>query len=215
MKKLAFLFTLFSAALCAQTQNNADDYFAGTASKPKLLSAERVSASITAGAGISFLNTGKTSTYTTFIAPKVAYQLTNKFSLTLGMMHYSSTGNAFYPNGSEGCFGPTKRNITGNLVMVGGDYLLTKKLTISGVVMTDVNSFNKQNNFKAASLGLDYKLSNHSSIGIRATVSQGNQDYLFNPSRGTYDYNPMHNTFNGMFGSFGQWGTDALNGSMR
>jgi len=59
--------------------------------------------------------------------------------------------------------------------------------------MTDVNSLNSNNpnnNFKAASFGLDYKVSEHSSIGFRATVSEGQRNYYNNASP-VGGFNPM------------------------
>ncbi|MBA3972314.1 MAG: hypothetical protein H0X46_09265 [Bacteroidetes bacterium] len=192
MKKLITLssFCLFCAALCAQTNN--EDYYSG--SKAKLLSKDRVSASISAGAGVSFLNSSKNPAYTSFIAPNIGYQLTEKFKLNIGLMHYTITGSSFRPLGQSDNFSNSSRKaISGNLIFTEGQYQLNKRTVLSGAVMVDANNYtNKNSNFKAASFGIDYKVSKHSSIGFKAIVSQGSPEYNFNPKTGRYNYNPMN-----------------------
>ena len=210
----AFACIAVTAAGFAQTAT--DDYY-GAPSKPKLLSKDRVSASIMAGTSVSFLSGSKTTAFTTFVAPKVNYQLTEKFRLNIGFMHYTATPNtAFFLNSNEAIVNRSNQNMSGNLIMVGGDYKLNKKVMLSGAVMMDANGIgNKQNNYKAASLGLDYKVSEHSTISVRTTVSQGSSDYFYSPQRGAFQYNPFNGTPAGAVSGFGEWTTDALNGSIR
>src|SRR3989344_4740266 len=146
MKKLiTFTLFLFGAGLI-QAQSTTDDYF--TPSKPKLLSADRVSASISAGAGVSFLGSSKNTAFTTFIAPKIGYQISNRFKLNVGLMHYSITGNTFMPartnefvhsgrpiNQNEALFNPNNKTRNGNLLFVEGQYQLNKRVAVSGAVM--------------------------------------------------------------------------------
>jgi hypothetical protein len=204
MKKLItpILFLFCVSATVAQTATT-DDYYNSSngSSKLKLLSPDRVSASMSAGAGVSFLNSSKSTAYTTFIAPKIGYQLTPKFKLNIGLMHYTMTGNTFMMmNRNEALYNPNNAAVSGNLLFVEGQYQLSKRLIMSGAVMYDANGFNanKQDNYKAASLGLDYKVSEHSSIGFRATISQGNGNYYSNPVN---PYAPS---------SFGHFGNDAM-----
>lgn len=184
MKKCLSFLLFASIGATALAQTATDDYFESPA-KPKLSAADRVSASIEAGTGVSFLDS-KMAGVATYVAPKINYQLTDRFRLNIGFMHYTCTPNtAFIMNRNEAIFNPSRQNTSGNLIMVGGDYALNKKLTLSGAVMTDVNSLNSNtpnNNFKAASLGLDYKVSEHSSIGFRATISEGQRSYYNNTS---------------------------------
>lgn len=189
MKKLitSILFLYCSSVIVSQTAT--DDYYS---SKPKIDSADKVSTSITMGAGLSFLNSSKSSLYTSFIAPKIGYQITPKFKLNLGFMHYSASGNTFMQlNPNESILNASNNTVSGNLIFVGGDYQLNPRLIMSGAVMMDVNNqSSKQNNFKAATVGLEYKVSEHSSIGFKASVSQGSGDYYLNSRTGKYDYNP-------------------------
>lgn len=210
MKKL-ITFTLFLfGATFIYAQSTTDDYF--NPSKPKLLSKDRVSASISAGAGVSFLGSSKNTAFTTFIAPKIGYQISNRFKLNVGLMHYSITGNTFMPiNQNEALFNSNSKSRTGNLLFVEGQYQLNKRVAVSGAVMYDANNIaNRQNNFKAISVGMDYKVSKNSTLSFRTVVSQGNSPYLNGGFGG--QTNPM------MFDSFGGIGnefTNRLNSSIR
>lgn len=220
MKKLItpFLVLLFMSSIVAQTTTN--DYY-GSNIKPKLLSKDRVSVSLTAGTSVRFMSNSSSAGFTTFIAPKVNYQLTDKFRLNFGLIHYSTSPNtAILLNRNEGILNQSNKNISGNLVFVGGEYLLNKNVLISGAMMMDANSFsNKQNNFKAASLAIDYKVSEHTTIGIRASIEKGNQDYFYNPCRNSFDYHPTHDKYNGLFSGLatglGEWGVGELNGLVK
>ena len=214
MKKLItpVLFLFFASVIVAQT--TADDYYSG--SKPKLSAKDRVSTSISMGAGFSFLNSTHSTAYTTFVASKIGYQLTPKFKLNLGLMHYTATGNLFMPlNQNEAIVNTSNRTVSGNLFFVEGQYQLNKQLIMSGAVMVDANGLNnsKLNNYKAASLGLEYKVTEHSSIGLKASLSQGNSngDYLFNPRTNQFDYRPHETPMQDIMFGFGQWGVDQLN----
>lgn len=190
-------------------QTISDDYY--NPSKPKLVSKDRVSASISMGAGVSFLNSTKNTSYTTFIAPKIGYQLSSKFKLNIGLMHYTAAGNTFMNQNEAGNTG--NKTFSGNLLFVEGQYKLNKRTIMSGAVMYDANGFNasKQNNYKAVSFGLDYKLSEHNSIGFRAILSQGSGNYMLNPKTNTFDYYQSSNPMQTMMSGFGQWGTEQLN----
>ena len=208
-KLITFTLFLFGASfLGAQTLT--DDYF--NPSKPKLLSKDRVSASISAGAGVSFLGSSKNTAFTTFIAPKIGYQMTEKFKLNVGLMHYSITGNTFMPlNQNEALYNPNNQKRTGNLLFVEGQYQLNKRVSVSGAVMYDANNItNKQNNFKAISVGMDYKVSKHSTLSFRTQISQGNSSFLNNGFGGQTNLMMFDN-----FGTLGNDFTNRLNSSIR
>ena len=196
-----------SSVIFGQTTTE-DDYF----SKPKTRAADKISTSLIAGTGVSFLNSSKSPVYTTYISPKIAYQISPKFNLDMGLMHYSASENSFIQlNKNEFILNTSNRTVTGNLVFVGGDYQLNPRLVMTGAVMMDARDLsNRQNNYKAASLGLDYKISEHSSIGISASISTGNGDYYINSRTGKYGYNPnIPNTVESLFLSpMTQWGME-------
>ncbi len=209
MKKLitSILFLYYISVLAAQT--NTDDYYYA---KPKVLPADKISVSINAGAGFSFLNSSKNSIYTSYFAPKIGYQITPKFKLDVGLIHYTASGNTFMPlNPNESILNTSSKPISGNLISAGGSYQLNPRLVMSGAVIMDANNFNtKQNNFKAASFGLDYKVSEHSSIGFKAIISQRSGDYHINSRTGNYDYNTNGINSTGLFllSPETQWGVE-------
>ena len=213
MRKL-ITFSLFLAStsfLGAQTTT--DDYY--KPAKPKFLSKDKVSGSISVGTGLSVSN-NQTTALTTYIAPKIGYQVSERFKLNVGLMHYSVAGNTFMPvNQNEAFINSSNKTQTGNLLFVEGQYQLNKRVVVSGAVMYDANNIsNNKNNYKAVELGLDYKVSKHSSIGVKAVISQGDSPY-YNSHNGMYNFggqNPM------MFDSFGGLGNDLthrLNSSIR
>lgn len=198
MKKLItpVLFLFYSSLIIAQSAD--DDYYKSTS--PNFLSKDKVSSSISFGTGVSFLNASKSTAFTTYIAPKIGYQITQKFKLNIGLMHYTASGNTFMPLGpNESILNNSSKAITGNFLFVEGQYQLNPKLTMSGAVMFDGNNLNTSpNNFKAVSLGLDYKVSEHASIGIKATVSHRYSGYNVNPGIGNNGYYPNGiNSFGG------------------
>jgi len=202
------LFFLLCLGSFAQTT---EDYYPA---KRKATVKDRISGSVMAGTSLSFQSDSKNAAVATFIAPKINYSLSKKFSLTAGFMHYSF-GPGF--GRSESYTASGKRNLSGNLVFAGGEYRLNKKVSLSGALMVDASGMSdRRNMYKAASFGMDYKMTEHSSIGFRATVSQGNMDYNFNPNRGSYEYRPFNNnSFGNIFTGLGEWGTDELNRAIR
>lgn len=201
MKKFILSILSLAFATIVSAQNDSIEYY--TPSKAKLTAIDRVSASISMGTGISFLNTTKNTAYTTFIAPKIGYQLTPKFKLNIGLMHYSITGNTFTMlNQNETLFNSGKKTVSGNLLFVEGQYKLNKKMILSGAVMYDANGFNtnKKDNYKAASIGLEYKTSEHTSLKFETTISAGQGNYYNNQ-------NPYST------GGFNTFGSDFSNGN--
>jgi hypothetical protein len=209
MKKLItpLLFLLFSLSSFAQTATN--DYYNP---KPKLASKDRVSVSITAGTGFSVGKSPNNSFYSSYVAPKIGYQLTPKFKLNVGLMHYALSGNTFMQvNPNESFLNATNRFVSGNLIFVEGQYQLSPRLIVSGAVMHSVNNANvfntQQTNFNATSLGFQYKVSDKASIGIRTTFSQGNPNYNnnMNPTMpGSTGFSGGLSPI-GMFPAFGQY----------
>ncbi len=218
MKKLITSVCFLFLAVLAVAQTTSDDYY--SPSSPKLFSREKVVTSLSMGTSVSFLNSSGGTGVTTFIAPKIGYQLTKKFQLNVGFMHYTLAGNTFMPlNNQEALYNRGNRSVSGNMVFAEGIYQLNKRVSLNGAVMMDAGSLNnKQNNYKALSLGMDYKVGEHSYIGIKATVAQGNnENYFFNPKNNSFEYNPngFSNPFSGLVSGFGQNMATSLNSITR
>ncbi|MCX6296873.1 MAG: hypothetical protein NTX97_12585 [Bacteroidetes bacterium] len=213
MKKLITFILISFCGSFILAQNSSNDYY--NYPNSRLLSKERVSASFSAGAGVCFIGSSKNTAFTSFIAPKIGYQLNNKFKLNVGLMHYSITGNTFIPiNKNEAFTNSGNRTRLGNLLFVEGQYDLNKRVSLTGSVMYDANNFsNKQSNYKAVALGLDYKVSKHSSIGFQAIFSQGESPY-YNSHNGSYNFGGQSPIFNS-FGGLGQDLTQRLNSAIR
>ena len=182
MKKLliSILSLIFASVVLAQTDSL--DYYSPLKSRQS--EKEKVTVSMSMGASVSFLNQTKSAAYTTYVAPKIGYQVTPKLKLNFGLMHYSVTGNTFMPlSQNEALFNTSNNTVTGNLLFVEGEYKLNKNLIMSGAIMNDANGFNtnKKDNYKAASLGLEYKTSEHTSIKFQTTISSGQGNYYNNP----------------------------------
>ncbi len=218
MKKLITSLSFLFCVSIVVSQTITDDYY--TPAKKKSFSADRVVTSLSMGTSMSFLNSSKNPSVCTFIAPKIGYQFNNKFQLNIGLLHYNLAGNTFMPlNSGEALYNGKRQNVSGNLIFVEGQYQLNKRWMMSGAVMADANSLNnKQNNYKAISLGMNYKVAEHSYIGISATVESGQGNY-FNPNDKTNPYyygtgnNDMFRSIN--VGGVGQLGAQVLNGIVR
>jgi hypothetical protein len=165
----------------------------------------KVSVNMMMGAGVSFLNSSKSTAFTTYVAPEIGYQYTPKLKMNFGLMHYSVSGNTFMPlNQNEALYNASTKMVTGNLLFVEGEYKLNNRLVVSGAVMNDANGFNNINNsYKAASLGLEYKTSEHTAIRFQTTISSGQGNYYNNPnafySNGINSFGTGFSTENSLF----------------
>lgn len=214
MKKIIVSSLFMTFCLFAIAQNANDDYYNFSA-KPKLLSKDRISASLMAGTSV-FFTSDKTSSFSTFIAPKINYQISEKFRLNIGLIHSTSYPNFLLQTNDENLGTSNKKNYSSDLLFAGGEYQLNNKVTLSGAILTNTSSFNnKQSNYKAAAIGLDYKVSEHSSIGIRAGISHGDPNRMYDPKRNSFDCYPNSDPSNGIFTNQNQWGLESLNSTIR
>jgi|1185.fasta_scaffold15379_3 hypothetical protein len=209
MKKLiTSIFTLFIAA-CSIAQSDTSYIKKNELSETRM---NRVQTSLSMGAGLSFLNSGSSSTFT-FIAPVFQYQLTPKFKLSAGLIHYNVTGTPFITKGiADNKYLNKNKTYSGNIIQVGGLYQLNERVTVSGSVLYQVNPSTNytQANFNITSLGLDYKVTPRTTLSFKANVLQGtnmNSLYYSNPlGPNSMPFNGMQqrsfNTYsNGMFPS--------------
>lgn len=161
-------------AMSSIAQNDTSSYYKEK-NKAGNASANPFHTDITMGAGISFSNLNRTSTFT-YIAPTLQYQLNKKFAVSAGLIHYSVTGNPFISKGSsENSFMNRNQTYSGNIIQLGGLYQLNDRVRLSGSVLYKAPSVTnqKQTNFNSTSLGLDYKVNPSTTISIRTTVTQG------------------------------------------
>lgn len=193
MKKLITSGFLFILAISGMAQENVDILYKKPVTHPTV--SDRISASIFMGAAVSATNLKFAPvTSSTYIAPLIGYRLTEKFKLNVGVIHYTVNGNSYVPiTLGENKYPSGRQQFSGNLFTLEGQYKLNKQLMLSGNVMYDANPLlNKQHSFKAASLGLDYKVSTHTTLSVKTTIMQGN-GYNQMPPMGTRS--PLFNSF--------------------
>lgn len=186
MKKLITFVYLIFTVVSGIAQVDSTDY--AKKETPHKSAADRVSASINMGTGVAFTNSRPSSAALgIYIAPVIGYQLTQKFKLNFAFVHYYVNGGSYINNGSRDnlfLYG-SPATYSGNLVQLGGQYQVNPKTMLSGGVLYNLNTVpSTQNNYKGATLGIDYKLTPHSIISVRTTVIQGNtcpQPYLNDP----------------------------------
>jgi hypothetical protein len=161
---LLFVSTLSYLSVSAQTEQ--DDY---VLPEKKETALNKVSGSIVAGTGVGFSNGARNAVFSSFVAPQIGYNLSSKWKLNVGMMHYTMSGNSVFMNSRDfGCFPGAAKN-----------------------------------NFNAAALGLEYKISNNAYIGISTSIGNGNFNYMNNPLQGMNSFSNSLSPF-GMFPSFGR-----------
>ena len=174
MKQLITFTIVLFLAMSSLAQSDSSHYT--YKNKQSFTSLNRFHTTVSMGAGVNFLNSGPASTIT-FISPSLDYHLTKKLALNVGLIHYNVTGNTFITNKNrENALLNNNNTTTGNIIQIGGAYLLNEHIALSGSVLYNVTpSFNnKQNNFTATSLGLDYKINPNTTISIHTNISRGN-----------------------------------------
>lgn len=189
-------------SLVVFAQSNVDEYY-----KPTVKNSlnENISTSVIVGTSMTFINRQNTF-YSTYVAPKIGYQLSSKFKLNVGIMHYTIAGRpAMLANSNEPFLNAANKQASGNLLFVEGQYQINPKLIVSGTMMHQItNPLLPQPNYNRASLGIQYKLSDKASIGIGTTISNGVSNNLINPMQGNTIFNNGLMAPMGMTPAFGQ-----------
>lgn len=170
MKKLITSFFLLFIAFLSSAQNDTSYYTQRNKSVK-----DRLNASISGGAGVMVFNPKSTSSYS-YVAPSFQYQLGSKFTVSAGLIHFNVTGNPFINrNIGDNKYLNNNKTFSGNILQVGGLYKLNDRLTVSGSVLYQVNPPSyKQTNFNSTSFGLDYKVTQHTTLSIKTNIIQGN-----------------------------------------
>lgn len=159
-----------------------------------------VSLNLTTGTAFMTGFNGKNA-FSTFLAPQISKPLSKRFAITAGFAIVNTTfssGNSVMNDSPKKSF---SNNYTSTIIYGGGKYLLNERFTLTGLAYTEVGIFdnkkylnkNKNTNIKGASIGLDYKLSENSSIGIHMNYSNGNSLYNMNNPYGMQMDNPFNN----------------------
>ncbi len=137
-----------------------------------------------AGAGMSF---GSLKGMYTYMAPRLSWGLTKKFSLDAGVMYMHSNTPLF--SEGTGCFGPIAPQYHAWAGFVRGNYQLTDRIALSGTVYHEMGipaylqPYRSNDMFRSNSygLGMQYKINEHSSFGIEFRSGAGNSLFSGNP----------------------------------
>lgn len=129
-------------------------------------------------AGTSFISAKNFGSGTsTYVAPEISYKLNPKIRLNVGIMFMNSnfTINKYKNiSGQSEVIKTRPTNLT--LAYVEGDYLINSRLTISGMLMKDLSGSQYGKYYtpiQAMSLNMNYKLTDHITIGAGLQVNQG------------------------------------------
>ncbi|PLX01218.1 MAG: hypothetical protein C0594_13790 [Marinilabiliales bacterium] len=147
----------------------------------------RIDVSMQAGASVGISGSG--TNYSTYLAPTIRYNLSERLRLNVGIMAVNTTFNSPGLLFAESGVVDFSGNLTRNMVFVQGEYDLTEKISINGGVYYETNRFGSEMNAnqfnmgrKVFVFGADYKVGEHSSIGVQMQVSEGQSPFM--PVRG-------------------------------
>ena len=141
------------------------------------------------------------SSYSTFVSPAVAYNISSRFRLKAGITISNNFGDPYY-SGYDNYYSPVMNNGTTTSVFVQGDYLLSNKLMISGALYKDFSTFNnhvtdprlKTPESQGMILNLNYRPTGNFEINASFGYGNGNRSMLHSPFYG-----------NGMFPGDSPW----------
>jgi hypothetical protein len=186
-----------SFSISAQTVTNSTD----STKKENLLKKISKKLSYEVRVGSSFYSDAKHFNASSLeVTPIVNLNLKRKIKLFVGTSIVSTKVFGNNSSNSENISAPNNdKTLFSNFIVIGGAYDVNRRLTVSGNVFTQTQLFNMKSfneNFKNAakgiSLGVNYKVTDKSSIGIQVQFHDGNN---FDNYR-NLNYNPLFNTDN-------------------
>lgn len=130
--------------------------------------------------------TGSGAFVGSYVSPFVAYNVSKRFRLKVGAAIYNNMAGLYYnPYEPYGAY--TYRPVTFSRIMVGGDYLLNEKVTLSGMVYKDINPFVAASGDRDLNLNegegfmfnLNYRPSENFEINIGVDYSRGYNPYRY------------------------------------
>lgn len=142
MRKLITLLLVSTLLyLPTRAQPASDDY---ALPKKKEAVLDKVSASIGAGTGVGFGNGTKNAVFSSFVAPQLGYNLSSKWKLNIGMVHYTLSGSSVLMNNQDiGTPGSMNNNF--NAAAFGLEYKISDKAYIGISTSIGNGNFNYMN----------------------------------------------------------------------
>lgn len=213
MRRLRILFVILLSSSLSFAQNAENEEFIQldeqeqTESVVKKKTADKKKVQTNIAIGTSIMSMGKNQfSMNTYVKPTISYQLTPKFSVSMGLMAVRSNfNNLHYLNYYEGQVQSVNYDGTSAYFTMQGAYQLNDKMKIYGGVMignqnlnfagAQLPNQNNQVNPKAFQLGMEYKLGENTFIQLEVQIREANpiQDMQMQSSQGfgIMNRNPM------------------------
>ena len=162
---------------------------------PKLKTATRDKIDFGFQAGAAFTSFGRHgSMFDTYIAPEIRYQAAPRVHFSAGIV-LSTTflpGMGFEGVGVPGSrpAGPSGLQYNRGWVYAAGDYQVSPRLTVGGMVVKELdndmymnmNAFHKNSGFQSIGMNVNYKITDNFHVGARFNVTDGRPYYYSDPS---------------------------------
>jgi hypothetical protein len=162
---------------------------------PKLKTASRDKIDFGFQAGASFTSFGRHgSMFDTYIAPEIRYQAAPRVQFSAGI----ALSTTFLPGvGNEGIgvhgnspSGPSGLRYNRVWIYAAGDYQVSPRLTIGGMVVKELdndmyrnmNAFQKNSGFQSVGMNVNYKITDNFHVGARFNVTDGRPYYYNDPT---------------------------------
>lgn len=146
---------------------------------------KRVRVGMQVGTGISIIN--KETLLNSYIAPHLEFNLTPRFRVYTGMilMNNNFLNSAPFTTETTGAY---NNRFTNTLIYAEGQYQLNKRITVNSLVIKNIVNLNDQTgnpnlnyNFNSMAVGMNYKISEGSSIGFQVQFNEGRTPFNNNP----------------------------------
>ncbi|HBX49592.1 MAG: hypothetical protein A2W98_05980 [Bacteroidetes bacterium GWF2_33_38] len=150
----------------------------------EILKSKKLNYSLQMGTSVTVFN--KSSYFNSFIAPKVSYQISPKFGLSLGgILMRTNFQPSIFVNSTSEINNHYSTAFNQNFLFVQASYSVNEHLSISGTVYQLVNKIPNNNSQRQRySIAADYKLKNGMSFGIE--LSNSDTPFVNNLSQSPY-----------------------------
>ncbi|MBN2667931.1 MAG: outer membrane beta-barrel protein [Bacteroidales bacterium] len=200
---ILFFFIFFSAS----AQNNEtiefieDDGLVNVVEDSLVTKKSPWSSSVAIGASVG-IGSGNSTMLSTYINPRINYQLTPRFQVSMGLMAVRSHfDNYTYYNFYESQTQVINANTNSAYFTLQGAYLLSENIKVYGGIMIGAQRMDMPNaNFientpKAYQLGLEYKIGKHTAIQLEIQYHENNNPYHNNTPWGFQNNQDFNHPF--------------------
>lgn len=153
--------------------------------------------------GTGFTKSSSGNFYNTSVTPSMSYSVSQKLSIEAGVsyVNFFNTGNQQSGN-TESPFVIPQKTV---FLFAGARYKVSDRLTVNSIVYKSQSAYIPVMNPQALALfpdskgyaiGIQYKLTDHASIGAQFIMNQGS-NYFNNPLGGGWGMSPFMNPFSG------------------